>query len=447
MSQESSRLSTKRDVMTPAGRLRLWLRRRRARIVLITLVLVVGVVLLAALYALQDPFLAAALRFGSGTYLAPLVELRRQEDHYLASPQRDIFLQAIATYSSYVGNYQDALGYYDRVSWISPTPIELRSSAFDECEPRDAISVLAEIADSYQVIFINEAHHVPQHRAFTLTLLKVLRDKGFRYFAAEALSESGEQLNQRGYPLIVWMGSYTNEPIYGDLVRTALKLDYEVVPYEHLAFDQNSRERGQAQNLVDRILQRDASAKIIVHAGYGHIDEVGGGGWTPMAKYFKEITGIDPFTIDQTTMTEQSSPEYEDADYRYAIDRGLITEPTIFQCKEDFWVQEYPHDGRYDIQLFHPRSQYEYGRPTWLQLGGTRMPYQLSEGICHETFPCLVQAVAVDEDPMAVPIDQIEIRSASELPALMLPEGEFIVRVRDTTGKTISEFRISVKGK
>jgi hypothetical protein len=389
-----------------------------------------------------DPFQVAEEEYLSGNYLAPLIELERLEAVYLDSPLRDFFLEAIGNHSSYVGNYQDALYYYDQILWDF---LISRSPELDKCTPRDALDVISELGNTHQVVFINEAHHIPLHRAFSIAVLGVLRDKGFSYSAAETLDEADTQLNQRGYPLFGQTGYLTDEPVYGDLIRTALKLSYQVIPYEDaVSDDTDGRERGQAQNLADRIFRRDPSAKVIVHAGYGHIAETGDADFTPMAVYFKEITGIDPITINQTVMTEQSSPDYENECYRDVVDRGLVTNATIFQCEEDFWAHKDYRDF-YDILFFHPRTQYENGRPTWMQLGGTRTFYQLSEGVCDQSLPCLVQAIAIDEDPMAVPIDQIEIRSLSELPALVLPKGEFIVRARDATGEIINEFRITVE--
>ena len=51
-----------------------------------------------------------------------------------------------------------------------------RLATADELEgykPVDALKALARAAAGVQVVMINEAHHVPQHRAFTLALLKL----------------------------------------------------------------------------------------------------------------------------------------------------------------------------------------------------------------------------------------------------------------------------------
>src|SRR5207248_2173148 len=98
------------------------------------------------------------------------------------------------------------------------------------------------------------------------------------------------------------------------LLRTALRLGYKLVPYEYeqpcapkpdnpIACD-DERERGQAQNLVDRILRHDPQAKILGHVGRGHNSKEKSEQFAFMAWYFKEISKIDPFAIDQVDMSE-----------------------------------------------------------------------------------------------------------------------------------------------
>ena len=80
-------------------------------------------------------------------------------------------------------------------------------------------------------------------------------------FAAETLNVSDGSLQTRGYPTLR-TGHYIAEPVYADLVRTALHLGYKVIPYEctdapppRQASDptvaMNIREQGQAKNLKE----------------------------------------------------------------------------------------------------------------------------------------------------------------------------------------------------
>jgi hypothetical protein len=293
---------------------------------------------------------------------------------------------------------------------------------------------------------INEAHHVPQHRAFTLQLLYALRKQGFTYFAAEAFSHD-PQLSERGYPTRA-TGSYVSEPVFGDLVRTALRLGYKTVPYETESGDsREARERDQARHLGERILAKDPKARVLVHAGHGHISETPGR-VKMMAAVFRDMTGIDPFTINQEWMTEHSAPEHEQMVYRWATERGLVTRPVVFRKGAgDFWSLS----DSSDVALFHPRSRYEHGRPHWLRMGGLRSPFPLPEGVCGLAFllsegassqapACLVKARPAREGADAIPIDQIAVEEGKPVPALMLPEGEHVISVEDAKGKLIKEW-------
>jgi hypothetical protein len=89
-----------------------------------------------------------------------------------------------------------------------------------------------------------------------------------------------------------------------------------------------------------------------------------------------------------------------------------------------------------DVTLFHPRSVYENGRPTWLRMGGLRSPFVLPQDICGSAPRCLVRAWYAAEGLAAVPVDQTVV-AAGKPAALMLPAGELVVKVEDATGKVI----------
>jgi hypothetical protein len=267
---------------------------------------------------------------------------------------------------------------------------------------------------------INEAHPVPQHRAFTLQLLARLRREGFNWFAAETLFEEDTALVHRGYP-VGMTGAYTAEPVYADVVRTAIRLGFHVVAYDSPpGIDLDPRERMQAANLVERVLKQDPQARLVVHAGYGHISKsVPSGSLIPMAIRFREISGIDPFTIDQTRMTERSRPDLEDARYRRVAASGSLTRPTLFtDAHGTAWS---PRKAQFDAVVFSPRSVYEHGRPTWLRMEGLRSPYLLPQDVCGNVSACLVRARLENEGADAIPIDQVVVVAGEPVPALMLP--------------------------
>lgn len=412
----------------------------------------------------------------SGNYLTELLTLRPLRASYAASPKwGDYYLETLGTDEAFVGNYAEAIADFDAKA-PDHAPLSKEAVAQDEVllnayTPVDARQAILAAANDHQAIFINEAHHVPMGRAFTLSLLRGLYAKGFRYFAAETLTAKDTDLQKRGYPNRN-TGYYTNEPVFSDLIRTAIKIGYKIVPYEYegprLANPvaaQNQRERGEAQNLYDRIFKRDPKAKVLVHAGYGHIAKMtmtmdltpgpfasknASGTATMMALWFERISKIVPFSIDQTNMMEHSAPQYESGYYQAARADNLLQEaPVVLKNKTGHYFVAPDDPTAYDLVVFHPRTQYEFGRPTWLSENGQRQAYILpgNLGISANT-PALVQAFYANEDvKVAVPVDQIEVKPGlNPLPALMLPAGRFHLQVVDGTGKILREWTVTRNG-
>jgi hypothetical protein len=429
------------------------------------LLLLLGLVLTAGLAADQPKSAEPDLqdKFGDDNryYLARLGQLRQELDRFQDDPHwRDTLVQFVGTQYSYVGRYPKALECFDDRPGRPARDAE--PGTLDGYESRDAVDTLLELADRHQVIMLNEAHHVPLHRAFTLQLLEGLYRKGFRYFAAETLSARDENLMTRGYPTLK-TGVYTAEPVYADLVRTALQLGYKVVPYEYESATppsqsddpiaaQNAREGGQARNLKERILDKDPKAKIVVHAGYAHISkkprtwDLNGkkGEVRFMAVVFQELTGIAPLSVDQTLMSEHSKPEKEPAEYRLAVEKGLVKDkPVVLRGKEtkEYYVPASVRET-YDLVVFHPRSRYENGRPTWLALGGRRKPHAVKTELrLPKGSSYLAQAfIAKEEGTDAVPVDQMEYGADEPAPTLWLPAGECRIRIIDDSGKSLHEY-------
>lgn len=339
-----------------------------------------------------------------------------------------------------IGRYADALVYDDMRSASRPEqPDALR--LLDGYAPEDALEAVVRASRGRQVVMVNEAHPVPQHRAFTLQLLARLRAEGFTWFAAETLFEEDTALNARGYPVSA-SGAYTLEPVYGDLVRTALALGFRVVPYDSPpGIDLDPRERMQAANLVERILQKDPDARIVVHAGYGHIAKaVRPGALVPMAVRFRQLTGIEPYTIDQSQMTEHSRPELEVPLYRAAATRGDLVRPTVYvDSLGTPWSASRAH---FDATVFSPRTVLEQGRPQWLRMGGLRAPHPLPADVCGTARACLVRARLEGEAADAVPVDQVVVLAGEAVPALMLPAGRFRVTVEGPDAAVLRTFAL-----
>jgi hypothetical protein len=115
----------------------------------------------------------------------------------------------------------------------------------DGAEPADAVNAIVEQARNHQVVIVNEAHHVPRHRAFIAELARRLRDEGFSYYAAEGFGPATAELAERGYPDLT-TGFYIREPVFGELVREVLELGYKPVGRERRPGYADKRTGGRA---------------------------------------------------------------------------------------------------------------------------------------------------------------------------------------------------------
>jgi hypothetical protein len=110
------------------------------------------------------------------------------------------------------------------------------------------------------------------------------------------------------------------EPLFADFIRQSLKLGYIPVAYEHVRGSIrsenpsdaiNEREKGQAAHLMERIFKQKPNARVLIYVGFSHLlKNPQGPAAEParqtqwMAGRLKKLTGIDPLTIDQVTMTD-----------------------------------------------------------------------------------------------------------------------------------------------
>ena len=379
----------------------------------------------------------------AGNYLGEMQLLRQMAARYPTSNGiRDLTTQQIGTISSFLGDPAEALRLFDQLDEDSPAPL-VDTTRLEPLRVADAAETIARTADSARVIFINEAHHVPQTRLLTLSLLAPLRAKGFTYLAAETLSPFDSSLNARDYPVHA-SGYYSNEPLFGEVLREARRLGYTLVPYEAIgARSQDARETGQATNLRDRIFRDHPDAHVLVHAGYSHIDESGTlGGAKPMAVRFRELTGIDPLTVDQTTMRERASRAKENPAFRHIVDRAARTMPfVLLEADGRPWTFR---AGVHDVTVFLPRTQLRDGRPDWLWRAGDRQSFAVRGSWCAGHAACVVMARLAGESADAVPRDVVQVMPNDASRSLALPAGRYVITVRDAAGTVLADTTVSV---
>ncbi len=383
-------------------------------------------------------------------YLAPLLALKQIEFNSNDALSKNIMAQALMTYYSFAGDYKNALrasdSRYPNYSKIDHLPITYDSSFVEEHQFLDATEYILQEIENKQVVMVNEAHHIPLHRSYVLGLLKDFYKKGFRYFALETLHHA--KINDQGYPNFE-SGFYSREPLFSEMLREALKLGFTLVHYENdqkcngegkdRSYCNSFRDSIQAQYLKDRILQNNPKAKILVFAGYAHIEKESKNGWKKMAQYFQELTGIEPYCIDQTKMIEKSKPIMESKLYRSIVDL-VKPEAPIVALKNN---KPIANSNFVDLSIIHPRSALINDRPDFYSISGKRKTYSLDKHPLKKGY--LAQAFYKNEKRPRVPADQFIVKTGKE--SLFLFPGEYEIVIRNSKGLLVKEEEIVLNKK
>jgi hypothetical protein len=289
----------------------------------------------------------------------------------------------------------------------------------------DPITEIVARAAAHRVVMINERHDRPQDRMFIGDELAALNAQGFSIYAAETFWM--EVFTNAGPAPKLNDGYYSKEPMFGKIVRAARRMNMTLVAYEHArpnalrglnarfsmpvwdpvppaeqARQADIREKTQARNLIDRTLKTSASSKVLVHAGYGHIQERAstdpqGNVFKPMALYFSEFSGVDPFTIDQTQAVSPS-------------DKPVVCD--VPKKIQSMW-------GR-DMAIALPTVLFERQRPTYQVQRGARHVEVPSELRDSEKWT-IVEARYTDEPDDAVPADRLLLRPGENIPLVLKP--------------------------
>jgi len=317
---------------------------------------------------------------------------------------RLIFGQYLSWYQTFVGDYPDAASSFSITEAAQPDD---RRSPLDNplYTAQPALAVIPELAKGHRAVFFNEAHNIPLTRTLTVQLLAKLRAEGFNYFAMETVVQTDTGLQSRGFP-IKKSGFYTEEPICAEMVRTALKLGYKVIGYDALSdATGDARQAEQARNIYRQVFKNDPDAKLVLDAGYAHIQESGVfQGGLSMAQHLEKQHHIDVLTVEQTVLYEHPAATDDHPYYAAVMHRLDPEEPLVFVSKTG---EPWSLRPGYDVSVWFPPQIIRRGRPTWLALGGERKPYYASGEPCNHHFPCLVEARYAGEGGDAIPADRL----------------------------------------
>lgn len=392
----------------------------------------------------------------------------RQAMSRLAPVDRPIAVQLLAGVENELGLYQQAILDFPLIPRL---PGNLSIPQATDWQAAKAVDVIARLARDRRIVMVNEAHHDAHTRELTLVLLPRLRALGFNYFAAEALGDHDPALVRRGYPDTTSGSEYLHEPLYGEIIRTAIRLGFTIVPYDGDRTDTASRERQQARNLYQRVFAKDPDARLFVHAGYAHIDKGKGrlGKVKPMAMQLQELTGITPLSVDQVNFRDVHSRNEFDP-YHQLVTSFHPRLPTalVNRATGKAWSAS---PGTYDVSVLLPPSLalapggdevhttwLSFGisgiavkppssdptRPEWLRLDGTRHAHFVDGSLCGTTFPCVIEAHYPGESDNATAADRYLFTKASAREPLYLFPGNYRLRAFDRNGKTLDENSITV---
>lgn len=343
------------------------------------------------------------------------------------------------------GDYKNAL-----IQWDSAMGTKEREPSKQQIDSMNqkylkvnAFDYIANISKANQVIIINEAHHNSFHRVFTKALLQKLFDNGYKNLGLEALS-NGEKyqdtaLNNRKYPILA-TGYYTKDPQFGNLIREALEIGYDVFPYESVENrGGKGREIEQAKFIKEKIDEKP-NEKFLIHCGFAHALEGIYEPWEKtMAGRLTEYTNINPLTIHQVIYSEKSTPKYN-----HPLRKALkIEEPTILIDENNKPLGYKTGEMWTDIAIFYPNTKYIENRPNWLfAYGSKKVSISLDE--VQMKFPTMVFAFKKGEDiNIAIPVDVAEIKNKTEICNLGLKTGIYEIVV--TNGKKSLKFEQKVQ--
>lgn len=342
------------------------------------------------------------------------------------------YYQAAMTYASFAGRHPLAMEF------------ELKAFGKRKSEPAQligntaiipAVQYIVEQYGQEPVIMFNEAHSRGQNRAFFRSLLPKLYEKGFRCLAIETLDYGDTLLQQRGYPLQN-SGYYTREAAFGQLIREAIALGFELFPYEdtiRVKDDNrpfleraNAREKAQAEHLAG-YLKKHPGAKMIVLAGHDHIHKTSRDEWVKMGERLCKMLGRDIPSIDCTVMQEQYETSREHPLYQAVQDSFQTRIPVVvLQNDTAFYWAHTPN--AVDVCVFMPRTKYDYGHPDWMRNADTShalITIPLKVEYSGRLLHIYREEEWTQHGKQAIPVMNIDLKPGTEILDLYLQKGRY----------------------
>ena len=352
--------------------------------------------------------------------------------------------QVGATEYSISGNYKKALQTWDKIGAEVPSITAQDSSYFKGFKPQDAKEYILNRSKNEKLIIINEAHNNSRHRVFTTSLLKGLYKNGYRFLGVETLADT--LINQRKFPVLEGGSMYILESQYANLIKDALDIGFTLFNYEYKGAKgktMKDREREQAENIA-KVIAQNPNSKFLIHCGYDHLNEgiPGIKEWDKaMAARVHDLTGINPFTIDQIPGSEKGDLKLNTP----YIQMVNSKKPVIMINSSGKTYNGKIGNERGDCSIIFPVSTYTNQRPDWLTLEGQRKVFHISTNSIVE-YPVLVMAYRNNEmEQGGIPADVTEISNKDEKVDLILDKGNYQIIVKNKDYKIVQDYQQKIK--
>ena len=351
------------------------------------------------------------------------IEMKKNEN------QNAFKLQLAATDYALQGNYVEALK-----TWNEQRPLhnELKISTFDSIFLQNSTVISAKDyiinrSVNEEIIILNELHHNASHRVFASSLLKDLYANGYRYLGLEALDDA--IINERRFPTLE-SGFYTSEPEFGNFIKEALNIGFIVFGYEATKGDQwdtdqwKNREIAQAQN-INTFMQNHKAGKYFIYCGAGHAFEGDNNGrGYAMAGVLTQLTGINPFTIDQNRYADKGDPRYNQPLSKLINN----TVPSVLVDTKGEAFRGNPTSYETDIAVIQPANYYTNNNFHYLE-NNERFEYSIpKEQVI--SYPALILVYRKGEEiKNGVPTGVIELKNENDSSKLFLKESDYDIKI------------------
>jgi len=343
---------------------------------------------------------------------APLEDKKYKEINSLKT-------EFIATSNSFLSNnpeYNSFLLDYEkkRKAYFNETikKIYQNNDVFKNNKIFDEISL---VAKNNSVIMLNEDHYYPKHRLFAMQLLDVLKQNGYNYLSLEAFSNDKKNNLFPNHN----NGFYTSEPYFGHFLRRAKELGFTILGHENQD-DSVDREIGQAKNIY-KILQDDPKAKIFVYVGKSHLEKSSRGKkW--MAEYFKEISKVNPITINQARIFADTNDEI------VLIPKNYFINDTIIKSSADYFLI---NNIKVDLKKVYPNSKFES-----VTLKGKEIKKYKNNELLIEVFNFYEYEKLKS---LTLPIVNLLSKPKSNSIKVYLPIGKYLIKIKTSENNKILE--------